>query len=282
MSCIVWLASYPKSGSTWFRALLANLSRDRTVPAPLDELGGLLASSRVWFDWATGLEASDLTHAEVDALRPRVYEQSACPSADDEPRFLKIHDAFVRPEHQGPVIAPTVTRGAIYLVRNPLDVCVSYAHHSSWSMDESIATLRNERHALADRDDQLQNQLRQHLSSWSTHARSWLDNGMIPVHVVRYEDLVNDPVGTLTDAIVFAGLDRERHAIERAVEWSRFERLQALEQDTGFRERPHGLDRFFRRGQVGAWRDELTAVQARQVLDDHRAMMERFGYPLAL
>jgi hypothetical protein len=282
MSSIVWLASYPKSGSTWFRALLANLSRTRAEPASLDTLGSTIASSREWFDRAAGLEAGELTHAEVDALRPRVYEHSAKTSGGEEPHFHKIHDAFAVPGDRAPVIAPAVSRGAIYLVRNPLDVCVSYAHHSSWSLDVSVATMGDQGHSLCGHEDRLANQLRQHVSSWSAHVRSWLDNGVVPVHVVRYEDLASDPVDTVAEAIAFAGLVRRRDEIERAVEWSRFERLQAQEEETGFREKPSRHERFFRRGVVDGWRDELTGEQARRIVADHAEMMRRVGYAVTL
>lgn len=280
MSPIVWLASYPKSGSTWFRALLANLSRSASAPAPLDALGAPLASSRTWFDWATGLDASDLTHAEAAALRPEVYAQAARTTSEATPLFLKIHDAFRVPGTDDPVVAPEVTRGAIYLVRNPLDVCVSYAHHSSWSPDRSAETLGDPTHALCAHEDRLANQLRQHLSSWSGHVASWLDNGTVPVHVVRYEDLTHSPVETLADAITFAGLERDREEIVRAIEWSRFDRLRALEDATGFGEKPAGLERFFRRGVVGGWRDELAQAQVQRILTDHGGMMQRLGYPV--
>jgi len=238
------------------------------------------ARAREWFDWATGLEAGDLTHAEVAALRPRVYEHVARAHTDDAPLFHKIHDAFVAPGDRASVITAAASRGVIYLVRSPLDVCVSYAHHASWSMDTSVATLADEAHALCHHDDRLANQLRQHLSSWSGHARSWIHNGVIPVHVVRYEDLARHPVDTVSDAIAFAGLIRHRHEIERAVEWSRFDRLQAQETETGFREKPAGLDHFFRRGVVNGWRDELTQAQAQRIIDDHGEMMQQLGYPV--
>ena len=71
----VWLASYPKSGNTWFRMLVANLRQ----PAPVDindlpETGGI-ASARVWFDHTMLFESGLLTHEETDALRPLVYAE---------------------------------------------------------------------------------------------------------------------------------------------------------------------------------------------------------------
>lgn len=278
MKNIVWIASYPKSGSTWFRALLANLSSERTGPAGLHELGARIASSREWFDYAAGVEAAELTQAEIDRLRPRVYEHAAQSDRGREPQFHKIHDAFVAPSTGKPIVSPAATRGAIYLVRNPLDVCVSYAHHSSWSIEVSAAHLADTEHSLAGRDDRLTNQLRQYLSSWSAHVRSWLDNGLVAIHVVRYEDLSLAPIDTLTGALRFAGLRTRRADIERSLDWSRLDRLQALEASSGFAEKPLGLERFFRRGMVAGWRDELTLEQARRITADHRDMMERLGY----
>jgi hypothetical protein len=73
---ITWLASYPKSGSTWFRVFHANLVRDGDEPVSINELDDTLhAGSRALFDETTGVEASDLTADEIDRLRPRVYEE---------------------------------------------------------------------------------------------------------------------------------------------------------------------------------------------------------------
>ena len=37
-------------------------------------------------------------------------------------------------------------------------------------------------------------------------------------------------------------------------------------------------DSFFRKGRTGTWGDSLTGEQASRVIDDHREVMERFGY----
>jgi hypothetical protein len=37
-------------------------------------------------------------------------------------------------------------------------------------------------------------------------------------------------------------------------------------------------DSFFRKGKVGEWREELTEDQVKAILDEHWAVMKRFGY----
>ena len=81
----VWLASYPKSGNTWMRMLIANLSA-KDAPADINDLPerGGIASARGPFDYLTLIDSGLLTHDEIDVLRPRVYEELARGVADDE------------------------------------------------------------------------------------------------------------------------------------------------------------------------------------------------------
>ena len=90
---IVWLASFPKSGNTWFRIFLANLAAGRDEPADindLDERGGI-ASSRHEFEAATLLDSGLISHADIDRLRPRIYERIAAETKAH--RWIKVHAA---------------------------------------------------------------------------------------------------------------------------------------------------------------------------------------------
>ena len=79
MTRTVWLASYPKSGNTWFRLLVANLSADDGKPVDINDLPerGGIASARAPFDHLLLIDSGLLTHDEADSLRPRVYEELA-------------------------------------------------------------------------------------------------------------------------------------------------------------------------------------------------------------
>lgn len=277
MQKIIWLASYPKSGNTWLRAFLANLKSEADVPADINELrGGPIASARLLFDEAMGIEASDLTLAEIERYRPAVYEHMA--TCSETTMFLKIHDAFTRNDAGLPIISRTATKGAIYLIRNPLDVAVSYAHHMSVPIDRAIKVMAQEKHALVSSKKNISHQLRQRLLTWSSHVESWVDNSELAVHMMRYEDMVQHPVETFTAAARFADLSTEPAAIEQAIAFSSFDVLQSQERERGFSEKPAGVESFFRKGKVGAWREVLSDQQADQIVQDHSQVMSRFGY----
>ncbi len=278
MQRIVWLASYPKSGNTWFRVFLSNLLQPGAQPASINAIVDTeVASSRRLFDQHCGVAASELSADEIDNLRPRVYE--ALSEAASGPVFHKIHDALGDTPDGGLLVSLRATRCALYFIRNPLDVVVSFAHHSGIDVDRSIAALADPGHAFSATGERLHRQLRQKLSSWDRHVRSWTVEPPFPVHVVRYEDLHRQPLATFGAAARFAGLDADDAAIQRAIDRSAFADLQRQEAQTPFRENRHPQrSRFFRRGVVGGWRDELSADQVQLVIANHRDLELQHGY----
>lgn len=278
MKGIVWLASYPKSGNTWFRTFLANFQSERDQPADINALGGApIASARGPFDEALGYDSGELTFDEIDALRPEVYRQIAREAK--EPLYCKVHDAYTFLPDGRPLIPPEATAGALYFVRNPLDVAVSFAHHSAAkSIDRLITALGDEQNAFCESSASEPNQLRQKLLSWSAHVLSWVDAPGIRVHVMRYEDMKRAPEETFGRAVRFLRLPEDRGRLEKAIAFSRFEELQAQEERTGFREKVPRAKSFFRKGEVGSWREALSPEQAQRVIAAHATVMRRFGY----
>ena len=278
MGNIIWLASYPKSGNTWFRVFLTNLTSDADEPASINNLERTpIASARGIFDSLTGLEASDLTFSEIDSIRPEVYRQLS--EESDETLFMKVHDAYTFiDEGKTPLFPAAASRGVIYFLRNPLDVAVSYAHHSGCDYDQAIVWMSEESHSFCGKPKRLHNQLRQKLLSWSRHLLSWIENPEIPVCLLRYEDMQQNSVETFFKAVNFAGLDYGASEVEKALALSDFEKLQEQERKEGFQEKSQSSDSFFRKGKIGSWREELTDEQMATIIRNHRQTMRCFGY----
>src|SRR5207249_4558009 len=135
-------------------------------PAHINRLDAMIASDRIAFDEAVGYEYGDLTHEEVDLLRPETYLYYA--RRAKRPFFCKVHDAYTFLPDGRRLFPLEATAGAIYLIRNPLDVCVSYSHHGGESnYDVVIAGMEDPRCALLDDHDRLEpGQVRQRLLTW--------------------------------------------------------------------------------------------------------------------
>ena len=56
--------------------------------------------------------------------------------------------------------------------------------------------------------------------------------------LLRYEDRLADPAGTLRRALDFARIEVEPAVVNSATDATRFERLRETEDETGFAERP--------------------------------------------
>lgn len=272
MSGFYWLASYPKSGNTWMRSALWVLRHRR--PVDLTELvrWAPVSGARAVFDAVLGVESSDLTTNEVEALRPRVFEALARESA--EPLLRKVHEPWIRTSNGEPLFPFDVTLGAVYIVRDPRDVAVALAHHEGVSIDEAIAIMD----APPPRTHSAHRQLDFRWVGWRWHVESWLGAPGIRVLSVRYEDMVADLSAVLAQVVPFLGWNATPQAIAEAVEATSFERLRAAEERQGFAEKPSRMARFFRRGEAGGWRSVLSPDQAARIEHSHGPIMSRLGY----
>jgi hypothetical protein len=274
---IVWLASYPKSGNTWFRVFLSNLLDDRDKPADINQLYNTpIASSRDIFDEATGIPSSELTKDEITRLRPEVYKYIALQSQDI--LYQKIHDAYLYINDNVPLIPPNITKGAIYFVRNPLDVAISFAHHSAVSIDRMIALMNDPGYTFCSRNDKLHNQLQQKLNTWSGHVKSWTEHSGLPLHIMKYEEMVTTPFPVFKKAVHYLGLNKTDEQIKKALQFSDLKELQKQEKKDGFNEKAPKAKSFFRKGKAGEWKAVLSQKQIKNILSHHGQVMKKFGY----
>ena len=274
---IVWLASYPKSGNTWFRIFLSNLFSQSQEPVDINEiLNSNIASNRNLFDKLTGVNSSDLSDDEIEILRPEVYRELA--SGLSEPLYMKVHDAWSLNSRGEPLFPSEVTSGVVYFIRNPLDVAVSFANHDSILTIDSLNSLNRSDFSLCGNPEKLSNQFKQKLLSWSEHVTSWIDHSCLPVHVIRYEDMLSTPEETFTRACEFLNLNFNSAEVRAAVKSSSLEVLQEQEAQFGFKEKPSGVGSFFQDGRTGSWGEHFDISQVEQFMEKNRSVMQRFGY----
>lgn len=276
MGGIYWLASYPKSGNTWFRTFLCNLQEDGSVPVDINALRtSPIATFRGWLDEVLGFDTADLTHDEIERLRPDVYGWS---KHDKEIGYHKIHDAYSLTQDGEPLVGREATLGALYIIRNPLDVAVSTANFWNCSLDEAVDRLCYSEAALCTTRRALRDHVRSHLGNWSQHVLSWVDAPGLNVEVLRFEDMLAKPMEAFSRATRFLGLPDDPIRVAKAIRFSEFRELARQEAASGFRERPRISGRFFRNGQIGDGQKHLSSGQIERIIAAHGSVMSRFGY----
>ena len=273
MKKIIWLASYPKSGNTWMRIFLNNYTStsDEEVDInKLDHIDMSHASARRTFDRMFGFPTSLLSHQELRAHQSSLYK-IMCPLIEDY-TYVKNHDAF-----SSSVFPEEATHSAIHIVRNPLEVVVSYANHNNCTIDHAINALSKDI-GLGASVNRPTKQIYQSLMSWSDHTKSWMESEGFPTLLIRYEDLKLSPVENFKKVIEFLPLEYDHNKLLKAIENSSFDKLKSQEDKNSFQEKPKGAKSFFRKGEIDSWRSTLSEEQKDRIIKDHKEMMDKLGY----
>jgi hypothetical protein len=266
---IIWLTSWPKSGNTWIRAFLScyqvgglNINQmarvtgdlnpyvyQRVLPKPLHDCSDL--------DILVSRNAA-ITHL-IELMCHEKY------------LFMKTHSAYGMAE--GIFMIPEVmTKKALYIIRDPRDVMVSYARHMGHTHEEATDAICNEKQKIVHDDN-----LFHIISSWSGHAKGWIGNDKFPCGVVHYEKLVDNPAEHFKGILDFCEIKFEQSRFDNALKQTEFKNMRKQEQEKGFFEKPNHAPTFFNTGSYGNW-NGVDKKLIRRIEETNQDMMEMFGY----
>lgn len=261
---INWLASFPKSGSTWVRMLY-----QAHFVGTLD----INANLRITYTDALPHNYQAVCSLPLEGLCKEYFVLirgaaliNLMTEASQRPIIVKTHNAAININYT-PVIPKEFTKTSVLLVRDPRDVALSYARYINTSVDEAISMMECDTHTLGSHGV-----VPQYVTSWSLHCMSWKERHN-PL-VVRYEDMMEDTGHWSKKILEHWGVDSDGH--EKAVDMCRLKNLQKQERDKGFVENL-GTSKFF--GEGGSkWKKNLSAKQVERIEQKHNEMMQEFGY----
>lgn len=275
-SGLIWLASYPKSGNTWTRAFLSNLAAimaGEEAEIDINSINRFTMGENFikFYEDKLGFRPTKKNRIEIANLRHAVQQQIA--DQFEGLVFVKTHNGLVL-DHGHSIINFAVTSGAIYIVRNPLDVVISFAHHMGKTIDGAITTM------TTPNTETPINKKRVHeiWGSWSQHVDSWTRKPHPAIYIMRYEDMLSSPEQTFGNLarhlLMFPTPEQLASAIERAS----FASLKSQEEKGGFKEKSEKTERFFREGRAGQWKEVLSPAQVQRIVQAFEPQMKKFGY----
>lgn len=269
---IIWLTSFPKSGNTWLRILLAYYFMPKEAAIDINSIHRFTTADnrKDFFDRANGKPIEVLEDAEWQRLRPKALRLIA--QSRSGHHFVKTH-CCLGMVGTTPLISPEVTAGAIYVLRNPFDVALSFARHIGADVDTAIDRMEHAGNGVVSEFG-----IREMIGRWDAHVGSWTSGQGLRLVVLRYEDLVDDTFRAIQPVFQYLGTKPDVGKLRWAIRKASFKELQKQEAENGFRERPATSKQFFTKGKAGGWRDDLTAEQIARITQSFRPALERY-YP---
>jgi hypothetical protein len=240
----IFIVSYPRSGNTWTRFLIANLLHP-DEPA---------------------------TFANIERLVPDSEAQSSRYfKSIPRPRVIKSHQYF-DPRY----------KKVIYIVRDPRDVVLSYYDfqrkyrqiEDGYPLSEYVSDFVNGRLTSADWGTWGEN-----VGSWVATRQKHA--GFI---LLRYEDMVVDTERELTKVAGFLGIEPSRKLLANTINLSSAERMRGLEKTQGSEwvstKNKRSDIPFIRTASSGGWRNLLPSDAIAAIESAWGPLMTTLGYEL--
>ena len=262
---ITWLASYPKSGNTWVRAILFS---GLTGSCDINRLADVVPSFRNAVKKVQSAKNQLETNNNSAFFWAMAQRRTAFDLGSKQIVF-KTHIAALKYEgEQFPI--ENVTRRVIYVARDPRDVIFSYANHYDLSKQQAIENIENQNNAIVD----LANKEFEFISSWGQHVTSWLALKQ-PKLIIKYEDLEKDTVTVIRRLFDFMEI-KPLIGCEEIAEQTSFQKLKNQEKKSGFVESVNKKN-FFNQGKSKQWKNSSEAG-LRKLTKQTLEAMKLLGY----
>jgi estrone sulfotransferase len=202
-----------------------------------------------------------ITFRNIENYVPDIHKSASAVMEWQGRRYIKSHhphyDSYPR---------------FIYLYRDGRDALVSYYHY-----------VTAKKVFAGSFDDFVFSPLASKFGSWREHVTSAVDFAASHpdrVLLLQYERMLSQSRESATQAAVFAGLDIDKTNLDSAVAKSSFNQLRSIEKEFGGEKIDNREVTFFRRGEVGQWRNYFKGASYEKYLRDNSETLLRLGYSL--
>ncbi len=274
----VWIASYPKSGNTLTRSMLASYFFSSDGIFNFDLIQNIKQFPTTELFKKNGIDINN----EKEVIKNYIKIQEKI-NKKKNIQFLKTHSYLFNIENN-PFTNLDYSLGAIYIIRDPRNVVISSANHNSTTNDETVSHIINGG-VLRKKDEIIV-----YTGSWGSNYNSWKSFKSINKYLlIKYENLINDREKYFFEILKFIhdlikidfSLDKKK--FKNSIDSTSFENMQKMEAKHGFEEsvidKVTGQKRkFFNLGAQTDWNKQLSEKLCKDIENKFEKEMKELNY----
>lgn len=265
---IIWLASYPKSGNTWLRAILSTLEYSTDGIFKPEYLNKIYA-----FPSFAHMKRLTDKIKDINQLKKNWIRAQDLINLDNKKKFIKTHHANCKIDNYK-FTDQNNTLAVIYIVRDPRNVVTSLARYLNLSIEESMNRMFSNLIYSGHEND-----VTNIVGSWSENYNSW--KGYKNFYLVKYEDFLNDTFKELEKLFIFL---KDKCQINKNIDITKlinsttFNSLKKLE-DNKLLNLSHSKNvKFFNLGKDNKWQNTLEKKYSNQIEEKFKKEMTELNY----